>query len=301
MAPMSDLASLGDLTALMREAIAAQEVVDYQRLAVLARAIVAHCETSNDVNGQAWGHYFAAAASFQRNDGTTAARTYRRARELFESCGNREGVARSMLGAAAVALDIELDVATARHLFDGALPIVRKLGDRRRLAIALGNLAEVYRLEGHVTRAIESAQESLAIFRQIEDPASVGWQLTNLAHFYLLRRDYDAARASLDEAYPQLVQDPIPREIALFFDVAFIFAGAREEWETAARLLGWTNHYRDVQHAPRLQGMLPWFSRPVERLSEHIESDRLHELFVESESLTQEQARALSAAIAAAP
>jgi tetratricopeptide (TPR) repeat protein len=284
-------------SSLYNAAVAAQEAADYLTLARIAGEIVARCSASGDKLGLAWGYYFSAAAHFQRNDGTAAERAYRKAEELFTEIGNRQGIARSMLGRAAVALDINLDAAEARGLYDAAVPIVRELGDKRRLAIALGNLGEVYRLEGEGARALRSAGEAVALFREVNDPAAAGWQLASMGHYHLLRRDYAAALESMRASYPEIVRDPIPWCFAWYFDMWFIIVAALGRWELAARLLGFANHYRDIHSAPRMQGIFPWFSAPVEALHKSLEDDRFNELLAQGESLSVEQAQALVEAV----
>jgi tetratricopeptide (TPR) repeat protein len=271
---------------LFNAAVAAQEAADYLTLARIARKLIALSETNGDRKGLAWGHYFAGAAHFQRNDGRPAERSYRKALELFKADGDRDGIARSTLGLAAVAVDCDLDGPLARELYEEAIPIVRSLGDRRRLAIALGNFAEVMRLEGDARGALKNAEEALSIFREIDDAASTGWQLTNIAHFQLLRRDYGSAIESMHEAYAQLSRNTSVRKLALYFDVWFIILASLQQWDLAAKVLGFTNFYRDRNNAPRMQGIMPWFSRPVERLSENLAADRLTELMVEGETVT---------------
>lgn len=270
---------------LFSAAVAAQESADYLTLARIARKLIALSETNADRKGMAWGQYFLGAAHFQRNDGRPAERSYHKALELFTAEGDREGAARATLGLAAVALDCDVDGPLARALYEEAIPIVRALGDKRRLAIALGNFAEVMRLEGDVRLALKYAEESLAIFRTIGDEASIGWQLTNVAHLQLLRRNYGTAVERMREAYDALRRQPTSREIALYFDVWFIILSALQKWELAAKLLGFTNLYRDRTNCPRMPGILPWFSRPVERLSENLSPDRLSELMIEGEAL----------------
>jgi hypothetical protein len=53
------------------------------------------------------------------------------------------------------------------------------------------------------------------------------------------------------------------------------------------------NKYRDDHNAPRRQGIYPWFTRPVERLSEHLGHDSAHELLIEGEALSLERAHEL--------
>jgi len=283
----------GAVAALYEAAVAAQNDADYLSLAQHAQEMVALCETNGDRLGLAWGHYFAGAANYQRSNGSAAVRAYQKARDLFAELENREGVARSMLGLAAVALDIDLDVTQARHLYDLAVPIVRQLGDKRRLGIVLGNLGEICRMEGNTGRALRYAAESIELLREAGERAYVGWQLTSSGHYHLLRRENDEAIACMRAAQAELWSDPAPRWIAWYFDIWFIIAAELDRWELAARVLGFVNRYRDEHNCPRMPGILPWFSEPVERLAAHVDADRLHDLMLESEVLTLDQAQAL--------
>jgi tetratricopeptide (TPR) repeat protein len=198
-----------------------------------------------------------------------------------------------MLGIAAVALDHNVDVAEARRIYDIAVPIVRELGDKDRLGIVLGNSGEIARMEGDYKKALKLASEAVKLFTEAQDHASVGWQYTSMAHYYLLQRSYADAVASMRKSWPELQQEPIPLWFAWHFDVWFIILAALNRWDIAAKILGFVNKYRDDHNTPRRQGIYPWFTRPVERLSEHLGHDRAHELLIEGESLSLEQAHEL--------
>lgn len=288
-----------EASALYAAAVSAQDAADYLTLARLAREIVALCESNGDHLGLAWGHYFTGAANFQRSDGAAARGAYSKAQDLFSEVGNREGVARCMLGQAAVALDIAVDADEARRLYDLAVPIVREIGDQRRLAIVLGNLGEICRMEGECAQALRYAGEAVALFREVGDPAYAGWQLTSMGHYHLLLRDHAAAIQSMRESHRELLRDPIPRWMAWYFDVWLIIVAALDRWEAAARLLGFVNRYRDENNTPRMQGILPWFSAPIEELHKRLSEERLHELMLEGESLTSQAAQSLVESVSA--
>lgn len=275
------------------EAARAQLAADYLTLARLARDMIAANESAGNALELAWGHYFAGAAQFQRGDGVAAERAYRKAQELFQRIGNREGLGRAMLGLAAVALDIEANVELARQLYDQAVPMVRASGDKQRLAIALGNLGEICRMEGNYGRALEHAGEAAALFRSIGDAAHNGWALANMAHFHLLRREYTSAVGALHEAYRELMRAPNPRWLAWYFEVWFLLAAATAQWEPAARIFGFVAHYRHENSVPRMQGWMIWFAAPIELLHRKLSPERLHELQAEGESLTGEGAQQL--------
>ncbi|HZY99347.1 MAG TPA: tetratricopeptide repeat protein [Candidatus Baltobacteraceae bacterium] len=132
------------------------------------------------------------------------------ARQMIE-VSERTGDARGMLGLAVVALDVDADASEARHLYDLAAPILRAAGDERGLGNVLGNLGEIYRLEGSPRRAEQHAEEALDLFRKSGNNALAGWQLSNVAHFRLLQRDEIGAIDNMHEAYDELAQNPVPR------------------------------------------------------------------------------------------
>jgi tetratricopeptide (TPR) repeat protein len=274
-------------------ATAASIAADYLALADLARQMIQLSERTQDARGVAWGRYFSGVAFYQRSDGPAAQREFRTSRDLFEKIGDREGVARGMLGLAVVALDIDADVDQARHLYDLAAPILRAVGDSRGLGNVLGNLGEICRLEGSPGKAEGYAAEALELFRESDNHALAGWQLTNIAHFRLLLRDEVGAIDCMHEAYEELSQDPVPRWIAWYFDTWFIIAATLGHWEKAAQIYAFSNRYRDEHSAPRYQGILPWFSGPVEQLSQNIGDDELPKLFDAGEVLTVDTAIAL--------
>jgi tetratricopeptide (TPR) repeat protein len=263
-----------EVTALHDAAVAAQTACDYVELERCARGIIQRSEAIGDQHGLAWGYHFEGGALFQRNDGEAAVRAYRKALDLFVELDDRAGAALVAVSLGAVALDVYLDVDEARRLYDRAMPAIRESGDKRRLAICLGNLGEIARLEGHPRQAIDYATEALTLFKDLDEPAQVGWQLTNVAHYHALLRHDGLALENLRAAYVELSREPIPRWIAWYFDVWFILAVEFEHWEDAATLLGFTDRYRDDKNVPRMQAMLPWFSLPVECLAKRARMDK---------------------------
>jgi hypothetical protein len=64
--------------------------------------------------------------------------------------------------------------------------------------------------------------------------------------------------------------------------------------DLAAKLLGFTDKYRDAENQPRSQAMLPWFSEPRERLVRELGAARVDELYEAGEALTIDTAYALA-------
>jgi tetratricopeptide (TPR) repeat protein len=290
-----------ELDALIEAAQQTQDSSDYASLERLAHELIERSEKAGDKRGLAWAYYYLGSAYFQRNDGAAADRALRRCHDLFCEIGDEYGQARAMLSFGAVALDVHHDHDHARMWYDRAVPIVRRSGDRRRLAVTLGNLSEICRSEGSVAKALQYAGEALAIFRELGQHTDAGWICADIAHYHALRRDYRASFRSLREAYAELAHQRNPRWIAWYLDIAFILAAALGRWETAASLLGFTEHYRDVNRAPRMQALLAWTSAPIEELAKRANGDeRLARLRNAGEALTLEEAQAFIEQLASA-
>jgi hypothetical protein len=182
-------------------------------------------------------------------------------------------------------------------LYEASAPVIREFGDPLHLAIALGNLGEICRLEGDYRSALANAEESLAIFRSLDDADDTVWQLTAIAHYRFALRQHAPAIAAMAAAYDLLRVDPNPRWLAWYFDVWFLIAAGLERWEAAAELLAFTDKYRDEQNQPRVQAMLPWLSTPKERLAREFSQERYDELVAAGEALTIETAQHLAESI----
>lgn len=276
----------------------AQATPDYTALRQWGRHMVELGEAAGDRRIVAFGEFYSGIGLVFGNEGAAANRALRRALAFFRETDERVMAARTMMNLAMIEIDINVNASEARRLYEEAAPAIRDEGDQKRLAILHGNLGEICRLEGDYDAALRNGREAERLFREIGDDPHLVWQLVDIAHYYLLRRDYKAAIANMREAWGPLGRDPNPRWLSLYFDVWIVIAAKLEDWETAARLLGYVGRLRSEHNVPRLQGMLPWLSSPMERMASTIAQDRLHELFVEGEELTHEGANALTETMA---
>jgi len=280
-------------------ATAAQESADSQTLERIARKLIAVGESGGDKRGLAYGNYFIGVSLFARSSNSAAERAYHKALDLFKELGDRAGTAQVTLSLAAVAQEVDEDVARSLRLYEECLPVLRDLGDRKRLGIALGNLSEIHCLEGEYDRAMRRTDEALAIFRELGELALTAWQLVDKAHLMLLRRKNADAIERMLEAYENLHRDPKPRLVAWYFDVWFIIAAALERWEIAAKLHGFVNRYRDEHDVSRIQTLVLWYSSAIERLSKRNTEEQLDALEAEGEALTFDTAQKMVEGIGA--
>jgi tetratricopeptide (TPR) repeat protein len=285
---------LDDAERLLEEARTARAASNFLLLEKLGRGLIALGERDSRIALRADGYYFLGLALTNLNRTSEAIRATKSALALYDEAGDRLAVARATQNLGTIAIDNENDVSTARQLFDASLPAIRELGAPINLAISLGNLSEICRLEGDYKGALSRAQEALSIFRQLGEPANIAWVLSDIAHYHLLLRQTPEAIASMIEAFAPLVQSENPRWFAWYFDVWFLIAARLGHLDLAAKLLGFTDKYRDAENQPRSQAMLPWFSEPRERLVRELGAARVDELYEAGEALTIDTAYALA-------
>ncbi|MBV8154571.1 MAG: tetratricopeptide repeat protein [Candidatus Eremiobacteraeota bacterium] len=280
-------------------AVAAQSSNDYRRLRKISGDMSALGAATGDRRVSAWGDYFLGLARFFNNESAPADRALRRALSYFRESGDRLAAARTMLNLAMIETEVNMNPGAARRYYEEAGPVIRESGDNVRLAILYGNLGEICRLEGDYEAALRNARESLRLFEAIGDRGRVVWQLVNIAHYLLLRRETTAALEHMRRAYAALQLDGSAYWTTWYFDAWVIFAAKLERWEAVAQLLGYVDKLRSDNSIPRTSGMMPWISLPMERLATVFSQERLHELFTEGEGLSVETAQSLVGDIAA--
>ncbi|MFL5732491.1 MAG: tetratricopeptide repeat protein, partial [Chloroflexia bacterium] len=87
--------------------------------------------------------------------------------------------ARALNGAGALAA-LQGDYATARSMYEESLAISRELGDKRGIAVSLGNLGNVAYGQGDYAIAHSLYEGSLALMRELGVSWGIGWILAGL-------------------------------------------------------------------------------------------------------------------------
>lgn len=283
------------IAALMEAGPLALSSADYSGLERIGRELVdiAH----GDDAARARGLTFIGNAKLQMGDGDAAEAHYFKALDLYRKNGDEAFEAQILMNLGIVAVEINLDVAEGRRLFDIALPIMRRNGDRVKLALALGNVAEIARLEGNFSGSLACAAESLELYEAIGDKERAAWQRINIAHVRSLVREYPAAIMLLRDAFAALEERKNPNWLATYFDVWFLLAVELRSYERAARIAGFNDRFRMQHNVPRLSGRLPWFVPSMDRLRKHFDESRLTGLRTEGAHFSLSEANAETLAI----
>lgn len=278
----------------------ANDAGDYSELERLAQELLETSELMRDRAGIAAAHRYLGNARVVRRDVEGAEREYRLAQDLHESLGDSVGVATCQLSLGNLELELRMNVIEARRYIEEALPTIRAFGQAQHLAIALGLLGEIARLEGDYDLSMMLSGEALDIFEDIGDRTRAGAELLDIAHCRLLKHDYESAKSVLELAYAHLEAVSNPLRIATYFDLWFMYAVSIGRFEDAAALYGFVETYRARRSVPRLLNLMPWFSQAVEVLAMQLPADEMDGARARGGVLSLEQARALAAEVGSA-
>ena len=276
------------------DALAALNAADWRLGERLGRELIEAANKSGDLLAKGMGFTYVGNARLLSGDGPGAETAYAQAIKLYKKIGDEVRVAQVMMNLGIIAVEINLDVREGRRLYDLALPVVRAAGDKGRVALGLGNVAEIWRMEGDYDRAMACALESAELFDEIRQTERAAWQRINIAHLYSLRREYAAAWDCMRAASEELKRNHIAHWQAFYFDVWLIIAADVGALESAARMLGFSDEFRHQKSVPRLQGILPWFVPTIEKLKKKLGEERLAELRASGALLTMDEADALA-------
>jgi predicted TIM-barrel fold metal-dependent hydrolase len=119
-----------------------------------------------------------------------------------------------------------------------AVELARGIGDKRELAAALNNLAQMHRIDGELDPAEPLYAHAVTLAREIGDRESVAIGLLNLAMVSIGRGSGDRAHGMLMEILA-IVEEIGSRPVGLgALDVSAGYGAWREEWGRAARFFG---------------------------------------------------------------
>lgn len=283
-----------EFDALRAEAERAYEAIDFARMREIGAQMLAIGERDENAECVAYGRLYQGWANIHLQAGEGSKAALHAALAFFKTNGRTLEIAQTLTCLASIAIDVDVDAAESRRLFEEAWPLVQAVGTKKQAAALRGNLGEVCRLEGDLKAATECAHESLDMWRALDDPMRVAWQLTNIAHNEILSRRYSSAIRSLDLACGELTRAPNPLCVTWCFDVWIILAVKLGQLDVAAKLLGFVEWLRMDDGLYRQQGMLPYLSEPIERLSRAFSYEEMQAFAREGERLSFFDARELA-------
>jgi predicted ATPase len=225
---------------------------DFGELESLCRQLVAIYETRHDPGHLARSLNGVANARYRLGDTVEAEALYWRALEQHRLAGQRYGEATVLMNLGALKADRMLDFASARSYFLESLALFREFDVSTNVGTLLANLAEISSREGDHDRAIEYARKSRAVFQQLRNEGLAAWQLTNMAQFELERGQTGNAVRTLRQAQDAYAEGSMSHEHAAgYLETAFLIAADVGDHAWAAKLHGYTNHFRQLHRVAR--------------------------------------------------
>jgi DNA-binding NarL/FixJ family response regulator len=142
------------------------------------------------------------------------------------------------------------DAARALVCFEQAEGLYAAAGDRRGMAVTMGSRAHLARQQGQTLEAVALFEETLALFREVGDPRGIANSLVNLGQALIALGQPDEAREPLIEALQ------LRRSLGNTLSIAECLEGlaavdmARRRARRAARLLAAAAVLREITGAP---------------------------------------------------
>jgi predicted ATPase/DNA-binding winged helix-turn-helix (wHTH) protein len=139
----------------------------------------------------------------------------------------------------------------ARDYFETALVLARKFRDHSQIAMIGANLAELDAVLGQYGSAIQRSKGLAHESRTRRDWRRLSFVLANSVNHYLLADDVDGARAAWLEAIPLVIELAEPHWITDYGGNLALMAAWRGDFETAAKLAGFSAAYYGSSAKPR--------------------------------------------------
>jgi predicted ATPase/class 3 adenylate cyclase len=207
----------------------------------------------------------------QHSDYDLATELYEESLRLYQTAGNKRGVAWSLGSLANVAGD-RGNHERAKKLYEEGMILSRELGSARPLGAYLASLGYEYLLEGDLEKAIALNEEAAALFRKRRRRGDLQYALVNLGWAALLQGDYERAKAMHHEGLVQCQELGDKLTASENLEGLACSAGATGEAKRAAKLFGAAEAMRKAtgyQQAPRDRSLLePYLVAARSQLSE---------------------------------
>jgi tetratricopeptide (TPR) repeat protein len=146
---------------------------------------------------------------------------------------------------------LEGKVSEARTLYERALVVVRRLGDRRLLILDLLSLAVVRSEAGDLEGAARDADEPMSLAGEMGNPILVAHAAYTIGRIACGRDDWPRGREHLTQALRLAQERSVSALIAACLEVLAAIASREGAVERAARLFGASESLREARVWPR--------------------------------------------------
>lgn len=203
-------------------------------MAVSKRALVL-AQKLNDLQGVGDAYNGMATTCFSIKDYTSALSFFHKAMNSYKRMGP-EGRGKSEGAIACIGFIYESqgDYNHALEFYNRSLQMARSSGDKKAIAIAIGNLGNVYSMQGDDAKAMDCYLKSLSLKQQAGDKEGVAKSASNIGRLYKNQGDYVKAMQFYQTALSAaLDEDDKYMQAATFINIGNIY---REEGESKTAL-----------------------------------------------------------------
>jgi len=220
-------------------------------------------------------------------------REYQEARELYESVGDRSGIADALYNESYVPLLIDRDIAATRELVSQARDLYAESGNVVRLAEAESALGFLHFFQGEPEKALPYQLRAVEGLRQANAPWHLSDNLIGLAWMYAHLGDWQKMREVARESMALAEELGIQLGLGMAFQAVAGAAAWTGDLELAARLRGKADEITD-----RLGATAPSQFFQLDALQEkarrELGEERHAQLHAEGAQLTLAEARELA-------
>ena len=151
-----------------------------------------------------------------------------------------------------------------------SLAIFRELNDKKGIGYALDNLAISLLLLGQIEQAIRLLEECLAIREKLKDWIDIAFSYGDLAKAYLIYGNLNKSHSLSKQSLIIFQKTDYKQPIAEIMRCFAELALAEEQWEKATKLFGAEEALRETDNIPIPPLDMPRYEKAVELLSQKL-------------------------------
>ncbi|MBC7807477.1 MAG: tetratricopeptide repeat protein [Akkermansiaceae bacterium] len=226
---------------------------------------------------------------WERGDYAAAKPLCEEALALYQERRDQVGESQALNNLGTIALSLS-DFAEAEARFEKSLAIKRIVGYPPGIAITLSNVGVAAMYQGRHATATACFEESLVIYRVMNARDSIASELRNLGETATYRHDWDEAYSLLAESLTIIRNSDIPDDIAGTLEGFALFAEARGEVESTARLFGAADALRRETNCPLYPSERVAVDKATAAAVESMGQDRFDRAFQDGATLSSDDA-----------
>jgi len=148
----------------------------------------------NDSKGLGTAYNNVATAYFIKRDYKSTLANFQKAMKAYEKLGDKgKGEVEGIIASIGFIYEAQGDYSTAMEYYNRSLTMAKTLGDKKKIAMAIGNIGNIYHMQGEDAKAMDCYLKALELKEQTDDKPGVVKSASNVASQYKDRGDYPKA------------------------------------------------------------------------------------------------------------